>query len=98
MEAGALKLCARKGERTTRTMSEFSDKFLGMDRPITRRDFVNGMAIGLGVLGAASKGGAQEQADYPPEQMGMRGSHPGSFETIHSLRDGTFWKNVGKTI
>ncbi len=79
-------------------MSDFSDKFLGMDRPITRRDFVNGMAIGLGVLGAASQGTAQEHADYPPEKMGMRGSHPGSFETIHSLRDGTFWKNAGKTI
>src|SRR5206468_13074332 len=32
--------------------------------------------------------------DYPPELTGLRGSHPGSFETAHSLRDGTFWKTA----
>lgn len=26
----------------------------------------------------------------------MRGSHPGSFEVSHSLRDGTFWDSAGK--
>ena len=26
----------------------------------------------------------------------MRGSHPGSFEVAHSLRDGTFWDTAGK--
>jgi spermidine dehydrogenase len=26
----------------------------------------------------------------------MRGSHPGSFETAHSVRDGTFWDSAGK--
>lgn len=25
---------------------------------------------------------------YPPARMGMRGSHPGAFETAHALRDG----------
>ena len=34
-------------------MSDFTDRELGMDRPITRRDFVNGMAVGIGALGAA---------------------------------------------
>ena len=33
---------------------------------------------------------------YPPALTGMRGSHPGSFETAHSLRDGTFWDSAGK--
>lgn len=28
---------------------------------------------------------------YPPELRGMRGSHPGSFEAAHSLRDSDFW-------
>lgn len=79
-------------------MSDFSDKLLGMDRPISRRDFVNGMAVGIGVLGAASKVSAQDPAAYPPERTGMRGSHPGAFEAIHSLRDGTFWKSAGKTL
>jgi spermidine dehydrogenase len=80
-------------------MSDFSDKILGMDRPISRRDFVNGMAIGIGLLGASSRGAAQEQSSpYPPERTGMRGSHAGSFETIHSLRDGTFWQTAGEAI
>src|SRR6202035_4123316 len=35
-------------------------------------------------------------SDYPPALTGMRGSHAGSFETAHSLRDGTFWDSVGK--
>jgi spermidine dehydrogenase len=33
---------------------------------------------------------AQDQPDYyPPTRQGMRGSHPGSFEAAHALRDGT---------
>src|SRR5580704_7473864 len=79
-------------------MSEFSDRALGMDRPITRRDFVNGMAVGIGVLGASRRGLAQGQHDYPPEKTGLRGSHAGSFEAVHALRDGTFWQNAGKTV
>src|SRR5260370_31722550 len=33
---------------------------------------------------------------YPPELTGLRGSHPGSFDAAHSLRDGTFWDSAGK--
>jgi spermidine dehydrogenase len=79
-------------------MSEYTDRELGMDRTITRRDFVNGMAVAVGLLGARAAGAqaAQNPADYPPERTGMRGSHPGSFEAVHSLRDGTFWQTAGK--
>jgi spermidine dehydrogenase len=77
-------------------MSEFTDSKLGMDRAITRRDFVNGMAVGIGALGAAPSAHAQQAASYPPVRTGMRGSHAGSFEAVHALRDGTFWKNAGK--
>ena len=31
---------------------------------------------------------------YPPALTGMRGSHPGSFETAHSLRDGKAWESA----
>jgi spermidine dehydrogenase len=31
---------------------------------------------------------------YPPALTGMRGSHPGSFETAHSLREGKGWTNA----
>jgi spermidine dehydrogenase len=65
-----------------------------MDRAITRRDFVNGMAVGIGVLGA-KQSLAAEPAAYPPDRTGMRGSHAGSYEAVHALRDGTFWKNAG---
>jgi spermidine dehydrogenase len=77
----------------------WTDKELGMDRPITRRDFMNGAAMALGaamtpksLFGAE----AQDRSGYdPPAAHGMRGSHPGSFEVAHSLRDGTFWKSAG---
>jgi len=88
-----------------------SDRELGMDRPITRRDFLNGVAIGAGsALGSAWLPGlafgdaivppaAQDAPGYyPPGLTGMRGSHPGSFEVAHSLRDGTFWSTAGKPI
>ncbi len=29
-------------------MSDYSDRELGMDRPITRRDFMNGAAMAIG--------------------------------------------------
>ncbi|MGI8960885.1 MAG: NAD(P)-binding protein [Bryobacteraceae bacterium] len=78
-------------------MSDSYDRYLGMDRPITRRDFINGMTVGIGGMVSGSRWiWAREQsvvaASYPPERTGMRGSHPGSFETAHALRDGTFWK------
>src|SRR5687768_4528222 len=64
------------------------DRALGMDRPIARRDVLHGAA---GLLGAAALGGggaAAEQRAYPPLLQGLRGSHPGSFEAAHALRDG----------
>ncbi len=84
-------------------MNNSYDRYLGMDRPITRRDFMNGMAIGVGGALSGSRWiWAREQSDssasYPPERTGMRGSHPGSFETAHALRDGTFWKSAGTPV
>jgi spermidine dehydrogenase len=74
------------------------DPGLGMDRPIARRDFLNGVAIAVGsiaggrLMGAATEGLAGEAAAqpqyYPPRLTGLRGSHPGSFELAHKLRDG----------
>jgi spermidine dehydrogenase len=77
----------------------------GLDREIDRRDFLNGVAIGAAALSggiapamaAAAAGAPQDQPDYyPPALHGLRGSHPGSFETAHSLRDGTFWNTAEK--
>jgi spermidine dehydrogenase len=59
---------------------------------ITRRDFMNGVAIA--VAGAAGldwprSGNAAAEAAYPPGKDGLRGSHAGSFEAAHRLRDGS---------
>ncbi|HEX3675287.1 MAG TPA: FAD/NAD(P)-binding protein [Rhizomicrobium sp.] len=77
---------------------------LGMDRTIDRRDFLNGMAMSAAAV-AASLAPAEAQVTpgtqdtpgyYPPLSHGLRGSHPGSFETAHAVRDGTFWKTAKK--
>ena len=84
-------------------MSADRDRYLGMDRPITRRDFINGAAVIVGgtlLSGttfssrSAETDPPRETNDDPPRRAGLRGSHPGSFETAHSLRDGTFWKTA----
>ncbi|MEE9230692.1 MAG: NAD(P)-binding protein [Acidobacteriota bacterium] len=79
-------------------MSQSYDRRLGMDRPITRRDFLNGVSIAVtgSLLGASWIAGcsswefAPEKNGeyYPPALTGMRGSHEGSFEVAHRLRDG----------
>jgi spermidine dehydrogenase len=75
-----------------------------MDRRITRRDFLNGAAIGLGgLLGTSSLLGLETEAQdkpgyYPPALTGMRGSHNGSFEAAHALRDEDFWKKAGRPV
>ena len=86
-------------------MSDSRDRELGMHRKITRRDFINGVAMTAGAtlmpwhLLANDAGDPQSLPNYyPPAKTGMRGSHPGSFEVAHSLRDGTFWDSAGKPI
>ncbi len=82
-------------------MNDWKDRELGMGRGITRRDFLNGVAVTAGaamlpsdLLAAADMQAGPEQSSsyYPPALTGLRGSHPGSFDAAHSLRDGTFWE------
>ena len=79
----------------------WTDKELGMDRRITRRDFINGaaMAIAAAVAPLSFAQGSTEAQDRPgydpPAAHGLRGSHVGSFEVAHRLRDGTFWTTAG---
>jgi spermidine dehydrogenase len=70
------------------------DRHLGLDRPITRRDFLNGVALTVAgsvlapELARAQDFAPEQAADYyPPTRVGMRGSHPGSFEAAHQLRE-----------
>src|SRR6267154_5439396 len=90
----------------TRCMSERKDRRLGMGCPITRRDFLNGVAIGAGglmasdpMLGALlAQETAPEKAPgyYPPALTGMRGNHDGTFTYAHKLRDGKRWDATGR--
>ena len=84
-------------------MSNPPDRDLGMHRRITRRDFLNGVAVTAGAAVMpwhliADEPQAPEKSPgyYPPALTGMRGSHPGSYDVAHSLRDGTFWETAGK--
>ena len=54
---------------------------------ITRRDFLNGVALSVAAGGTLSPLEilAQEGRRYPPALTGLRGSHKGSFEVAHSL-------------
>ncbi len=86
------------------------DRELGMNRKITRRDFLDGVAVAVGGsvlassapwlhgLGANNSAFAPEKDPnyYPPALMGMRGNHEGTYATAHSLRDGEFWDSAGK--
>ena len=85
----------------TKVDSNAHDQKLGMNKPIERRDFLQGTAISLaaaavgGVMpelafgaGLSGEKAAQDQPGYyPPTRTGMRGSHPGSFEGAHAVRD-----------
>ena len=72
-----------------------------MDRAITRRDFLDGVALAVAgslLLPDALRGlpleeWAPERAPgyYPPALTGLRGSHEGSYAAAHELRDGSFW-------
>ncbi|HEY2545053.1 MAG TPA: NAD(P)-binding protein [Candidatus Acidoferrum sp.] len=89
---------------------ETKDRELGMGREITRRDFLNGVAIGVGgtlaggalgtdtLLAAAAldEYAPEKAADYyPPALTGMRGNHDGTFTFAHRLRDGGKWDGDG---
>lgn len=73
-----------------------SDRGLGLDRPISRRDFLDGLgvAIGGGLLAPIDPLAAAPSRRYPPAMTGLRGAHPGAFEALHRLRDGDFWNSA----
>ena len=84
---------------------EKRDRELGMDRQITRRDFLNGFGIAVGgglvlsnhewlnAFGLPQSPFAPEKDPnyYPPTLTGMRGSTNAVMEAGHALRDGQKW-------
>lgn len=87
---------------------KYQDRELGMDRKITRRDFLDGAALAVGgvvvasavprLFGLSGLDSAPEKnpAYYPPALTGLRGNHEGSYPVAHSLRDHTFWDSAAK--
>jgi spermidine dehydrogenase len=80
-----------------------NDKGSKSSRPIARRDFLQGAAITTLASGLAPELAAAAEAEklaqaapgyYPPTRLNLRGSHPGSFEAAHELRDGDFWNGA----
>ncbi len=71
-----------------------------MKQKITRRDFLNGTRIALGtslispwhnIYGADPGEFALGPDYYPPGKTGLRGSHDGSWETMHARVSGATW-------
>ncbi len=68
-----------------------SDRKLGMGREISRRDFIHDVSLaslGLSLPGFGLAASTDQPAGalyYPPTRTGLRGSHPGAFETAHAL-------------
>ncbi|MGA7851418.1 MAG: FAD/NAD(P)-binding protein [Terriglobales bacterium] len=82
-----------------------NDEDLGMNRAISRRDFLNGVALTVGsallphaALAFDGSPYAPEKSPgyYPPALTGMRGNHDGTFTYAHRLRDGESWDSAAQ--
>ncbi len=80
---------------------------------ITRRDFLNGVAVSIGGTLVGGGFGAEtllaaaafdefapekEPGYYPPARLGMRGNHDGTFTFAHRLRDGESAESFGEPV
>ena len=85
-----------------------NDRDLGMHRNITRRDFLNGVSLGVGGALLASSSSLLAALDdlalkdpatggyYPPALTGLRGSYDATYQYAHALRDDAFWDAAPK--
>jgi spermidine dehydrogenase len=71
---------------------------LGMGRRIPRRDFLNGIALGVAGTSLARPAWAHEaraqapagEPAYPPQRLGLRGQHASAVEAFGAIRRGDF--------
>jgi spermidine dehydrogenase len=79
---------------------------LGMDRPITRRDFMNGVAVSITGASAAfnglqafavqapasgsNSGAVENAANYPPLRQGLRGNIPSAVDVFDPITAGKY--------
>ncbi len=78
-------------------MQQPSDHALGMDRNIARRDFLNGVAVGIAGAATLLNGVARAQepaapssGNYPPVRAGLRGQYPESVAQFDRIRQGAY--------
>src|SRR6266478_5471524 len=73
------------------------DRRLGMNQPITRRDFLDGVALATGaaVFGATVASAIGQTHPYPPGLTGLRGQTDTDFTAMHAIRDQDFWAKAG---
>ena len=66
------------------------DRFLGMDRAIPRRDFLQGVAVAVAgsLIGPAATAATEAGAVDPSELGGLRGQDPEAMRLGHHVRDG----------
>ena len=77
-----------------------SDEYcrLGMERPITRRDFINGVAVAITGASAAfrnlealaSQAPATSDSNYPPLRQGLRGNTPSAVDIFNPITAGKY--------
>ncbi|HLZ11734.1 MAG TPA: NAD(P)-binding protein [Candidatus Acidoferrum sp.] len=75
------------------------DLDLGMDRSISRRDFLDGVAVTVGgamfaMHSPGTSAHAATEPDYPPAKTGLRGDQAGVYQFAHALRDGKKWDSL----
>lgn len=77
------------------------DRQLGMDRPISRRDFLNGVAMATAGLAATAllprsvlAQGSSPATNDPAKLTGLRGHSQTAMNVMHAVRDGTFWDSA----
>ncbi|MFC4013966.1 hypothetical protein ACFOY2_42545 [Nonomuraea purpurea] len=72
---------------------------LGMSRPISRRDFFDGVAVGaLGSVAAAGGSEPPQDAVPAPRPFEVRGGTAQALSVPHALRDGRFWRHAGPPV
>src|SRR5215831_14639030 len=69
------------------------DQELGMDRKITRRDFLDGIAMVIGGAACPFAIAGEGLPAYPPALTGLRGDQDKVYEFAHRLRDGKAWES-----
>jgi spermidine dehydrogenase len=105
--AGASSEDIMEGIIRSQTAGDRMSKPITGAHSITRRDFLNGVSITVGAslttgspwleaFGIPDSPFAPEKDPnyYPPAKAGMRGSHDGSWEVAHDMRDGKQWPDA----